>query len=86
MILSPRFLWFNLSTLWLVLLTVKEASFALMGFFTWQMSRVVSSLENTVEDSGDLFEQWRLTYIRLVRRVIVLAIVSLLCAAGMTVV
>lgn len=86
MILSPRFLWFNLSTLWLVLLTVKEASFALMGFFTWQMSRVVSSLENTVEDSGDLFEQWRLTYIRLVRRVIFLAIVSLLCAAGMTVV
>ena len=86
MILSPRFVWFNFSTPWLVFLTVKEGSFALMAFFSWQISRVVISLESAAEDSSDLFEQWRLTYIRLLRRVIFLAIIALLCAAGMAVV
>lgn len=86
MLLNPRFLWLNFSTSWLVLLAVKEISFVLVVFFTWQMSRVVSFLENAVEDSSDLFEQWRLTYIRLVRRSIFLGIASMLCAAGMAVV
>jgi len=83
-LLSPRFLWFDYSTLWQKLLAIKQLSFLLAAFFSWQMAKVTSRLEES-QGNADAFEGWRLTYVKLVRRAIFCGIVAFLGAAGMAV-
>ena len=85
MLLSPRFLWFDYSTTWQKLLVVKQTAFLLTGFFSWQTAKVVDRLEESLNEPGDVFESWRLTYVKLIRRTIFLGILALLCSAGMAV-
>ncbi len=86
MLLSPRFLWFDLSTLWYQLLVAKQVAFLLLLFFSWQTGKVLERLEETRGSDDEIFEGWRLTFQKLVRRSIFWGIVALLCAAGMAVV
>ncbi|MBI3005854.1 MAG: hypothetical protein HYY49_10640 [Ignavibacteriales bacterium] len=85
MLLSPRFLWFDYSTLWQKLLAVKQTAFLLAGFFSWQIAKVVSHMERT-QNEPDAYESWRLTYVKLIRRSLFCGILGFLCAAGMAVV
>lgn len=85
MLLHPRFIWFDVSSLWSKLLTVKQLSFLLLIFVSWQTARVREKLEQ-VGDREDEFAGWHEGYQRLVRRSIGLGLISLLCAAGMAVV
>ncbi|MBI4429477.1 MAG: hypothetical protein HY562_10205 [Ignavibacteriales bacterium] len=84
MLLSPRFLWFEYSTLWQKLLAAKQVAFLLAGFFSWQTAKVVGRMEET-QNEPDAYERWRLTYVRLIRRTIFCGIVGFLSAAGMEV-
>ena len=84
MLLSPRFLWFDYSTVWQKLLAVKQAAFLLAGFFSWQTAKVVGRMGET-QLEPEVFESWRLTYVKLIRRTIFLGLLALLCAAGMMV-
>jgi len=83
MLLSPRFVWLDLSTLWSKLLLLKQAAFLLLAFFSWQMGKVVLKLDAAV-GAGD-FQGWWMAYSKLVKRSIFTGIVTLLAAAGMTV-
>ena len=86
MVLSPRFIWFEYSTSWSQLLFVKQIIFVLWLFVSWQTKQVYAKVEQSVDAGHEEFEGWRFALIRLVRRGIVLGIVSMLCAAGMMVV
>jgi uncharacterized membrane protein len=83
-LLSPRFLWFDISTLWSQLLTAKVILFLLLWFVSWQAARVVRKIETTI-DNLETAQAWLRTLEVLIRRSLVLGIVALLCAAGMTV-
>jgi uncharacterized membrane protein len=83
-LLSPRFLWFDISTLWSQLLTAKVILFLLLWFVSWQAARVVRKIETTI-DTLETAQAWLRTLEVLIRRSLVLGIVALLCAAGMTV-
>lgn len=88
-ILSPRFLWLDVSTTWSQLLTVKVLAFLLLSFVSWQAAKVVRTIETVVESGGndpELAPAWFRTLERLFRRSIMLGLVALLCAAGMTVI
>ncbi|MGH2569396.1 MAG: hypothetical protein ACRDGA_13745 [Bacteroidota bacterium] len=84
MLLSPRFIWFDVSSLWSKLLVVKQVSFLLLVFFSWQMGKVLQKLGPAM--AWEEFEGWWMAYSRLVRRSIFTGIVTLLAAAGMAVV
>lgn len=83
-LLNPRFLWFDISTLWSQLLTAKVILFLLLWFVSWQAARVVRKIETTI-DNFETAQAWLRTLEILIRRSLVLGIVALLCAAGMTV-
>ncbi|MBI3788502.1 MAG: CopD family protein [Ignavibacteriales bacterium] len=85
MLLSPKFLWFEYSTLWLKLLAVKQFAFLLLAFFSWQTVQVFSNMEHALANDSDEFEGWRLGLKKLVRRSIFWGIVALMCGAGMAV-
>src|SRR5574337_255307 len=68
MLLSPKFLWFEYSTLWLKLLALKQVAFLLLAFFSWQTVQVFSKMERALADDSDEFEGWRLGLKKLVRR------------------
>lgn len=86
MLLSPRFIWFDYSTWWSKLLVVKQVSFVLVLFFSWQMGTVFKRMEEAADKDSDEFEGWWLGYSKLVKRSLVAAIVALLSSAGMMVV
>ncbi|MCI0706711.1 MAG: hypothetical protein L0Y80_04395 [Ignavibacteriae bacterium] len=86
MLLSPRFLWFDYSTLWSKLLAAKQICFLLLLFFSWQVGKVLTQLEQAVTGDPDVFEGWWLAYSKLLKRSLVVAIVAILCSAGMMVV
>lgn len=84
MILNPRFIWFDASTLWSKLLVVKQVCFALLVFVSWQAWRVNKKLEALAqkhEEEGG----WGEGFQRLVRRSIALGLLALMGAAGMAV-
>ncbi|MEX2116067.1 MAG: hypothetical protein WEB37_04215 [Bacteroidota bacterium] len=83
-LLSPRFLWLDVSTVWSQLLTAKVVLFLLLWFVSWQAARVVRNIEASVSDP-ETSEAWSRTLEALIRRSTVLGIISLLCAAGMAV-
>ena len=85
MVLSPKFRWFDYSTLWARLLAIKQVAFLFMTFFSWQASKVFLGMEAAKNDEETL-EGWRLGYMKLTKRTIFFGIVSVLCAAGMSVV
>ncbi len=84
MVLSPRFLWFDYSTLWSKLLAVKQISFLLLGFFSWQTAKVFARMERSLNE--DEFNGWQLAFKKLMRRSIFFGIIALLTSAGMAVV
>lgn len=86
MLLSPRFLWFEYSTVWSQLLAVKQIAFILLMFFSWQSAKVLARMEEAVPGDEDVFEGWRLSLQKLLRRSIVWGIIALMCAGGMAVV
>lgn len=83
-LLNPRFLWLDISTIWSQLLAVKVILFLLLWFVSWQAAKVVRSIEAAL-NNRDEAEAWMRTLEILIRRSLVLGIVALLCAAGMTV-
>ncbi|MEX1139628.1 MAG: hypothetical protein WEF53_09840 [Bacteroidota bacterium] len=83
-LLNPRFLWLDFSTLWSQLLTAKVVLFLMLWFVSWQAARVVRTIEAAIGER-ETAEAWYLTLETLIRRSIVLGIFSLLCAAGMAV-
>jgi hypothetical protein len=85
MLVSPQFQWFDYSTPWRKLLAVKELSFLLMAFFSWQARRVFEQMELSLVRTNDAFDGWRRGYVRLVRRTIVVALIAFLSAAAMVV-
>jgi uncharacterized membrane protein len=84
-VLSPRFLWLDVSTAWSQLLTVKVVLFLLLWFVSWQAASVVRSIEATVAEQSEEAEAWARTLETLIRRSIVLGLISFLCAAGMAI-
>ncbi len=82
---NSQFHWFDYSTPWMKLLAIKEISFFLMGFFAWQSKKVYRQMERTEDGQHDIFEGWRLGYLKLVRRMIGVGIVAILSAAAMVV-
>jgi len=84
-LLSPRFLWFDVSTTWSQLLTAKVVLFLLLWFVSWQAARVVRNIETAVSGEPETAEAWLRALEALIRRSIVLGIISLLCAGGMAV-
>lgn len=85
MVSSPQFRWFDYSTPWRKLLAIKELSFLLMGFFSWQAKKVFEQMELSLQRGDDSFEGWRTGYLKLARRSIVVGIVAFLSAAAMIV-
>ncbi|MBI3586752.1 MAG: CopD family protein [Ignavibacteriales bacterium] len=85
MLLSPKFLWFEYSTLWSKLLAIKQVALLLLAFFSWQTVQVFSKMEQAVGNDSDEFEGWRLGLKKLIRRSIFWGIVALMCGAGMAV-
>jgi len=83
MLLSPQFQWFDFSTPWRKLLAVKELSFLLMAFFSWQAKKVFEQMEFSLKRGDDSFDGWRTGYLRLARRTIVVGIIAFLSAAAM---
>lgn len=86
MLLSPRFIWFDYSTWWSKLLLVKQICFVLLLFFSWQIGKVLPQMEKALAGESDEFEGWWLAYSKLVKRSLAVAIVAILCSAGMMVV
>ena len=82
MLLSPRFLWFDYSTMWQKLLAVKQIAFLLAGFFSWQTAKVAGRMKEA-QNEPDVYESWRLTYVKLLRRTIFVGLLALLGSAGM---
>ncbi len=85
MIASPQFQWFDLSTPWRKLMAVKELSFLLMAFFSWQAKKVFEQMEQSLQRGSDAFDGWRRGYVTLLRRTIVVALIAFLSAAAMIV-
>ncbi len=85
MFLSPQYRWFDYATPWRKLLAVKELAFLVMAFFSWQAKKVFEQMERAQQQSNDAFDGWRLGYVRLVRRTIVVALIAFLSAAAMVV-
>lgn len=85
-LLSPRFLWLDYSTTWSKLLAVKQVSFLLMVFFSWQTAKVFANMERSAGGETQQFEGWRLAFSKLVKRTIFFGLLTLLCAGGMSVV
>lgn len=83
MLSSPQFRWFDYSTPWRKLLAVKELSFLLMVFFSWQAKKVFEQMERSLQRGDDSFDGWRTGYLRLARRTILVGIVAFLSAAAM---
>lgn len=83
MVSSPQFQWFDFSTPWRKLLAIKELSFLLMAFFSWQAKKVFGQMELSVERADDSFEGWRLGYLKLARRTIMVGFIAFLSAAAM---
>lgn len=83
-ILSPRLVWLDVSTLWSKLLLAKEILFVLLLFFSWQMKKVLGQLEKDLREED--FDGWWRSLERLIRRSILMGLGALLCAAGMAVV
>jgi len=83
MLLSPQFQWFDYSTPWRKLLAIKEISFLLMAFFSWQSKKVFEQMELSLQRNDDTFDGWRMGYLKLARRTIVVGIVAFLSAAAM---
>ncbi len=84
-LLSPRFLWLDFSTAWSQLLAAKVVLFLLLWFVSWQAARVVRNIETSLSAEPETVEAWSATLEALIRRSIVLGIISLLCATGMAV-
>jgi putative copper export protein len=76
MLMNPQFRWFDYSTPWQKLLVVKELSFLVMAFFSWQMKKVFEQMELSLQKASDAFDGWRLSFVRLVRRSIVVALIA----------
>ncbi len=85
MLVSPQFRWYDYSTPWQKLLVVKVLAFFVMAFFSWQMKKVFEQMELSLEKENDAFDGWRLNYVRLVRRTIIVAFIAFLSAAAMVV-
>lgn len=85
MLLSPKFLWLDYSTVWSKLLAIKQIAFLFLAFFSWQTVQVFSKMETAVADESDEFEGWRLGLKKLIRRSIFWGIIALMCGAGMAV-
>jgi len=85
MLSSPQFQWFDLSTPWRKLLAIKELSFLLMAFFSWQTKKVFEQMERSLQRADDSFDGWRTSYVRLARRTIFTAFIAFLSAAAMVV-
>lgn len=83
MLSSPQFQWFDYSTPWRKLLAVKQLSFLLMGFFSWQAKKVFEQMELSIKREDDTFDGWRLGYLKLARRTIAVGIIAFLSAAAM---
>lgn len=86
MLLSPRFIWFDVSTWWARLLALKQVAFLALAFFAWQMMKVVAHLEKAGENHPEEFAGWWLAYAKLVKRSIVAGSIALLSGAAMMVV
>jgi len=82
MLFSPKFIWFDYSTLWSKLLAIKQVAFLLSAFFSWQMLKVFQQMEAHSGDA-EAFEGWRLGFQKLLRRSIAFGLVGLMCASGM---
>jgi uncharacterized membrane protein len=85
MLLSSKFLWLDVSTVWSQLLTAKVVLFLLLWFVSWQAASVVRSIEASVAGEPEAAEAWARTLEALIRRSIVLGLISFLCAAGMAI-
>jgi len=85
MLLSPQFRWFDLSSPWQKLLAVKELSFLVMAFFSWQAKKVFEQMERSSSREDDSFDGWRLAYRKLLRRTVAVALIAFLSAAAMVV-
>jgi uncharacterized membrane protein len=85
MVMSPQFQWFDYSTPWRKLLVVKELSFLLMAFFSWQAKKVFEQMEKASLRGDESFEGWRKGYRKLTRRTIAVALLAFLAAAAMVV-
>jgi uncharacterized membrane protein len=85
MLMSPQFQWFDYSTPWRKLLAIKELSFLLMGFFSWQAKKVFEEMELTSARADETFEGWRKGYLKLIRRTIAVALLAFLSAAAMVI-
>lgn len=85
MLASPQFRWFDYSTPWSKLLAIKELSFLLMAFFAWQSKKVFQQMERSESREDDMYEGWRLGYLKLARRMIGVGIIAILSAAAMIV-
>ena len=83
---NPRFHWSDYSDLWSQLLLGKEILFLGLAITSWQASRVVKRLQESIGKGDGMAEGWQHGFERLVRRSVVLGLFALLCAGGMTVV
>lgn len=85
MLVSPQYQWFDYSTPWRKLMAVKELSFLLMVFFSWQAKKVFEQMELSLQRGNESFEGWRRGYVTLLRRTIVVAFIAFLSSAAMVV-
>ena len=83
MLSSPQFQWFDYSMPWRKLLAVKQLSFLLMAFFSWQSKKVFEQMELSLQRGDDSFDGWRAGYLKLAKRTIVVGIIAFLSAAAM---
>jgi len=85
MLLNPRFIWFDFSSDWSKLLAMKQLLFLLLAGVSWQAAKVVTKLEKAVREGSEDAEGWSMALQKLVRRSILFGLLSILCAAGMSV-
>lgn len=83
MVLNPQFQWFDYSVPWRRLLAVKQLSFLLMGFFSWQTKKVFEQMELSLQKGDDSFDGWREGYCKVVKRTIVVGFIAFLSSAAM---
>ena len=83
MLSSPQFQWFDYSTPWRKLLAVKELSFLLMAFLSWQAKKVFEQMELSMQRGDDSFDGWRAGYLKLTRRTIIVGFIAFLSTAAM---
>jgi uncharacterized membrane protein len=82
MLLHPKFRWGDYDTTFNQLLALKQVSFFLMSFFSWQTKKVFENMSESSENA-ETFEGWRLASIKLLKRTIFSAILAVLAAEGM---